>query len=200
MKSNIQKTTAILFAVLFLSVSAAFAQNAQPDNNVEQAAGQSTSTVTASARSASALFSPDHTLTVMGNADKTGGGSWAVFSDERLKTVKGRFIPGLKALMQLQPLRYEYKPDNALGLKSSGEHIGFSAQAVQRVVPEAVTTNDKGYLLVNNDPILWTMLNAIKEQQNQIETLRTRNAALSARLRSVEKSLRKKGGSAKRRR
>ncbi|HEY6047274.1 MAG TPA: hypothetical protein VIU65_11770, partial [Pyrinomonadaceae bacterium] len=33
----------------------------------------------------------------------------------------------------------------------------------------AVTSNDKGYLLVNNDPILWTMLNAIKEQQAQIQ-------------------------------
>jgi hypothetical protein len=50
-----------------------------------------------------------------------------------------------------------------------GEYVGFSAQAVERVIPEAVTKNDKGYLLVNNDPILWTMLNAIKEQQSQIE-------------------------------
>src|SRR5207253_10851676 len=59
--------------------------------------------------------------------------------------------------------------DNALNLKSEGEHIGFSAQAVQRIIPEAVTQNDKGYLLVNNDPIMWTMLNAIKEQQTEIE-------------------------------
>jgi len=71
--------------------------------------------------------------------------------------------------MQLQPVRYEYKPDNALGLKVSGQHIGFGAQAVQKIIPEAVTKNDKGYLLVNNDPILWTMLNAIKEQQREIQ-------------------------------
>ena len=32
-----------------------------------------------------------------------------------------------------------------------------------------MSQNDKGYLLVNNDPILWTMLNAIKEQQAQME-------------------------------
>ena len=90
--------------------------------------------------------------------------------------------------MQLQPLRYEYKRDNALNLKSEGEHIGFSAQAVRKIIPEAVSQNDKGYLLVNNDPILWTMLNAIKEQQAQIEKLRTANAALNARLRAVERS------------
>jgi len=124
--------------------------------------------------------SPDRTLTVNGTADKPGGGSWDTFSDERLKTIKGRFTPGLKALMQLQPLRYEYKPDNALGLTSSGEHIGFGAQAVQKIIPEAVSKNDRGYLLVNNDPILWTMLNAIKEQQHTIEQLRQENKKLNA--------------------
>ena len=112
---------------------------------------------------------PDAKLSVNGQASKPGGGSWNVFSDERLKKIKGRFATGLSAVMKLQPLRYEYKKDNALGLKSEGEHIGFSAQAVQKVIPEAVTKNAQGYLLVNNDPIMWTMLNAIKEQQAQIE-------------------------------
>ena len=74
--------------------------------------------------------------------------------------------------MRLQPLRYEYKRDNALGLKSEGEHVGFGAQALQKVIPEAVTRNANGYLQVNNDPILWTMLNAIQEQQKEIEQLR----------------------------
>ncbi len=116
--------------------------------------------------------SPTATLSVNGTANKPGGGSWDVFSDERLKNIKGNFNSGLKAVMQLQPLRYEYKPDNALGLNSKGEHVGFGAQALQKVIPEAVTKTDKGYLLVNNDPILWTMLNAIKEQQKEIEQLR----------------------------
>jgi hypothetical protein len=116
---------------------------------------------------------PDNKLTVNGSADKPGGGSWGTFSDERLKNIKGRFAQGLKAVMQLQPVRYEYKPDNALGIKSGGEHVGFSAQAVEKIIPEAVTKNDKGYRLINNDPILWTMLNAIKEQQSQIESQKT---------------------------
>jgi hypothetical protein len=115
---------------------------------------------------------PTAKLSVNGTANKPGGGSWDVFSDERLKNIKGRFNSGLKAVMQLQPIRYEYKPDNALGLKSEGEHIGFGAQALQKVVPEAVTRNANGYLMVNNDPILWTMLNAIKEQQKEIAELK----------------------------
>ena len=92
--------------------------------------------------------------------------------------------------MRLQPIRYEYKPNNALEIKTEGENIGFSAQAVQKIIPEAVVKDSRGYLLVNNDPIMWTMLNAIKEQQQQIETLRATNTALSLRLRSVEKRLR----------
>ena len=115
---------------------------------------------------------PTALLSVNGTANKPGGGSWAVFSDERLKRITGTFNTGLKAVMQLQPLRYEYKPNNGAGIKSEGEFVGFGAQAVQQVIPEAVTTNSNGYLMVNNDPIIWTMLNAIKEQQQQIEELK----------------------------
>ena len=116
--------------------------------------------------------SPDQKLSVNGDADKTGGNTWLAFSDERLKNIRGNFNSGLKAVMQLQPIRYEYKRDNALGLTSNGEHIGFGAQAVQKVIPEAVTKNSQGYLMVNGDPIMWTMLNAIKEQQKEIEQLK----------------------------
>ena len=119
-----------------------------------------------------ATTSPDQTLSVNGNASKIGGGSWLVFSDARLKKVTGTFTSGLRAVMQLQPLRYEYRPDNGMKLNQVGEQIGFEAQTVQRIIPEAVTKNNQGYLLVNNDPIMWTMLNAIKEQQQEIEKLK----------------------------
>ena len=116
---------------------------------------------------------PDLKLSVSGDADKSvGGGSWQVFSDERLKNINGRFNSGLKAVMQLQPIRYQYKPDNALGLKPGREQVGFGARSLQKVIPEAVTKNANGYLMVNNDPILWTMLNAIKEQQKEIVELK----------------------------
>jgi hypothetical protein len=124
---------------------------------------------------------PDLKLSVSGDADKSvGGGSWQIFSDERLKNIKGGFNSGLKAVMQLQPIRFKYKPDNALGLQSEIEQVGFGAHALQKVVPEAVTKNANGYLMVNNDPILWTMLNAIKEQQKEIESLKSQVAKLKA--------------------
>jgi len=116
--------------------------------------------------------SPTQLLSVNGTAGKPGGGSWDVFSDERLKNIKGNFRSGLKAVMQLNPIRYEYLKNNALGLKSEGEHVGFAAQSLQKIIPEAVTKTSDGYLMVNNDPIIWTMLNAIKEQQKEIEQLK----------------------------
>jgi hypothetical protein len=115
---------------------------------------------------------PDQLLSVNGDASKTGGNTWLAFSDRRLKNIKSPFTTGLSAVMKLQPIRYEYKSDNALGLKSEGEHIGFGAQDVQKVIPEAVTSNSQGYLMLNSDPIIWTMLNAIKEQQKEIQELK----------------------------
>jgi trimeric autotransporter adhesin len=114
---------------------------------------------------------PDNLLTVNGSADKPGGGSWGTFSDGRLKTVDGKYGGGLDAIMKLTPVRYRYKEQNAMGIKDGEEHVGFVAQEVEKAIPEAVTRNNSGYLLVNNDPILWTMLNAIKQQQAEIRTL-----------------------------
>lgn len=132
---------------------------------------------------------PDQLLTVNGGASKPAGGSWATFSDLRLKTLKGSFTAGLNAVMQLQPIRYEYKRDNALGINTGGEHIGFAAQAVEKVIPEAVTKNAQGYLLVNNDPILWSMLNSIKELKAENDELMQQLKQQEERLRRIEAAM-----------
>jgi hypothetical protein len=141
---------------------------------------------------------PDTTLSVNGGADKPGGGSWGTFSDGRLKNLNGSYSSGLSQILRINPIRYRYKPDNAMGIRDTDEHIGVVAQEVQRVIPEAVTENNKGYLLVNNDPIIWSMVNAIKEQQQEIkqqqELLRAQAAALrslKAEVRETRASLRK---------
>jgi len=140
--------------------------------------------------------SPDTLLSVNGGADKPGGGFWATFSDRRLKTLNGHFTSGLEQILKLEPVRYRYKDDNALGIHDPQEHVGLVAQEVQRVIPEAVTENSQGYLLVNNDPILWAMLNAIKHQQGQIqeqqEQIRAQQAEiarLSSQVSTIQASL-----------
>ncbi|MGR3221271.1 MAG: tail fiber domain-containing protein [Candidatus Anammoxibacter sp.] len=115
---------------------------------------------------------PDQKLSVNGEASKVGGGSWVTFSDVRLKNINSAYDAGLNEIMKLQPIKYNYKADNPLNIPDEGEHVGFSAQAVQKLIPEAVSANSKGFLMLNNDPIMWAMLNAIKEQQAQLEQLK----------------------------
>jgi len=128
--------------------------------------------------------SPDNNLSVNGSADKPGGGSWGTFSDRRLKNLDGSFSSGLSEVLKINPVKYRYKDDNGMGIRDRDEHIGVVAQEIQKAIPEAVTENSKGYLLVNNDPILWAMLNAIKEQQGMIEqqkeTIRAQAVAMKA--------------------
>src|SRR5208282_3312588 len=130
------------------------------------------------------------TLSVNGSADKPGGGSWGTFSDGRLKTVKGSFTDGLSQIMKIHPIHYRYKPDNAMGIRDTDEHIGVVAQEVRKVIPEAVTENSKGYLLVNNDPIIWTMLNAIKEQQGEFQQEKTELAKALRQIKQQQSLLR----------
>lgn len=146
----------------------------------DQTAGLARLTILNNGRIGVGTSAPDQVFSVNGDASKTGGGSWQVFSDERLKNIQGKYNRGLSAVMRLQPLFYEYKSDNALGLKSEGQHVGFGAQALQQVIPEAVTKTAEGYLMVNNDPIIWTMLNAIKEQQKEIADLKAQVQKLRA--------------------
>ena len=102
-------------------------------------------------------------------AGKPGGGSWSTASDARLKDVGPRFTRGLEALEQLQPRHFHYTTDNALDLPSDQDYVGLIAQDVEAAIPEAIEPNDTGYLHLNNDPILWTMLNGIKELNQKLE-------------------------------
>lgn len=122
-------------------------------------------------------------LAVNGSAAKPGGGSWANYSDGRLKEVQGSFERGVSEAVQLTPIRYRYKEGNAPGLPSGREHVGLVAQEVRKVIPEAVKENTEGFLMIDNDPILWTMLNAIKELKAENDQLRTKMQAEQDQLR-----------------
>ncbi|MBI4178902.1 tail fiber domain-containing protein [bacterium] len=115
---------------------------------------------------------PDTTFSVNGEASKAGGGTWNTFSDGRLKDINGEFTAGAEELMKLRPIRYRYKRDNPAGIREHAEHVGLVAQEVQSAIPEAVYANNQGYLMLKSDPIIWAMLNAIKQQQAEIATLR----------------------------
>jgi hypothetical protein len=128
-------------------------------------------------------------LDVTLSASKPGGGSWSSSSDQRLKDVQGPFRRGLEALAALQPVAYRYSAGNPLHLPSDTTYIGLLAQEVKQTVPEAVSEGQEGYLTLNNDPLLWTMLNAIKQLnaknealQAEVDVLRQEFVALKAQL------------------
>ncbi len=123
-----------------------------------------------------------YTLAVNGSAAKTGGGSWSTFSDIRLKDVHGSYQRGLSEVSHLNPVKYKYTSDNDMNLAADKEYVGLVAQDVQGVIPEAVEENSNGYLMVNNDPIIWAMVNAIKELRAENELLKQRIDALESRM------------------
>lgn len=103
---------------------------------------------------------------------KPATSTWTIASDARLKNIDGAYNKGLNEIVQLQPITYHYKNvgERKFDAKTiATQAIGFSAQDVQKVFPEAVGTDADGYLNLNIHPILIASVNAIKEQQKQIE-------------------------------
>jgi hypothetical protein len=129
----------------------------------------------------------------LNSAAKPTSNTWTIASDARIKNVVGGYTKGLTELLGIDPIVYTYKKNNALGIVDPGEHIGIIAQEVQKVFPEAVSTDVNGYLHFNSDTLFWASVNAIKEldskienQQKQIQELTAGNAALQGRLDALE--------------
>jgi regulation of enolase protein 1 (concanavalin A-like superfamily) len=115
-----------------------------------------------------------HKLVVNGSAAKTGGGSWSSISDARLKDVQGDYKLGLAEVARLNPVFYKYTAHNDMDLPTERQYVGVVAQEVRQVIPEAVEENTDGYLMLNNDPIIWAMVNAIKELKAENDALKQR--------------------------
>jgi len=135
---------------------------------------------------------PTQALHVVGNAYKTEGGtSWATSSDLRLKNLKGNYTKGLKEITALQAVKYQYKENNPRQLNSTDLQVGFVAQEVEKIFPEAVSEAEDGYLDFNIHPINVALVNAIKELKIENENLKTKVISLEARLAEIEMLLKK---------
>jgi hypothetical protein len=121
---------------------------------------------------------------------KPSTGTWTIVSDERLKDIKGPYTKGLNEILKLNAITYNYKNVGERTfepevLKTTA--IGFSAQEVQKVFPEAVGVDPDGYLNFNMHAILVAYLNAFKEQQQQIESQQKTIEELIKRIEALEK-------------
>jgi hypothetical protein len=104
---------------------------------------------------------------------KPGTSAWTVTSDERLKTIEGAYTKGLSEILQLNPIKYHYKNVGERQFKEEvlkKQQIGFSAQEVQRLFPEAVEVDDDGYLNLNIHAVLIAYTNAVKELNAKAES------------------------------
>jgi hypothetical protein len=95
-------------------------------------------------------------------------------SDARMKTDIQPLQYGLKEILQLQPVRFTWKDDAA-----GDQKIGLIAQQVQGIVPEVVSGNaQKEVLGMNYAGLIPVLINAVKEQQKQIDDIQRRIHAL----------------------
>jgi hypothetical protein len=95
-------------------------------------------------------------------------------SDLRLKTNIHPLNYGLKEVLQLNPVRYNWKSN-----PSSGNKIGLIAQEVREVIPEVVVGDErKEHLGMNYAELVPVLINAIKEQQGEINSIQEQINAL----------------------
>jgi hypothetical protein len=93
------------------------------------------------------------------------------YSDERLKDNIEVIPDALNKVMQLNGVTFTRKDNGERG-------TGLVAQNLQTVLPEAVLADKEGILSVAYGNTVGLLIEAMKEQQRQIETLRAEIAAL----------------------
>lgn len=133
---------------------------------------------------------PGYKLEVNGDAAKTSGGTvWINSSDERLKDITGEYQRGLDAITSLRPVTFFYKHGNPRGLPTHEENIGFIAQQVEEVFPEAVSEGKDGYLDFNMHPVNVAVVNAIKELKAENNALKAENMELREDIAQIKAAL-----------
>lgn len=93
-------------------------------------------------------------------------------SDKNLKTNIKPIENALNKVLQLKGVEFDFIEGANLG--HLGTHqVGLIAQEVEEVVPEVVGTNRDGHKGVAYDKLVGVLIEAVKEQQNQIEELKS---------------------------
>ncbi len=104
-------------------------------------------------------------MTIDNTGNMTVAGDVVVNSDARLKQNIETISNALAMIQELSGKAYEWKAN--LG-RDDKQHYGFLAQDVEQVIPDVVSESD-GVKSVNYQAILPILVNAMQEQQQQIE-------------------------------
>ena len=97
-------------------------------------------------------------------------------SDQRFKTNVNTITGSIDIVNSLRGVQFNWTSENEsefkIGPEQSGTQIGLIAQEVEQVLPEVVKPNGvKDYKTVEYDKIVAVLIEAIKEQQQQIDNL-----------------------------
>ena len=124
------------------------------------------------------------------NEIAASGNITAYYSDERLKTSTGNIENAIDKVKSLNGFTYvENELARSLGYSNTRQQVGISAQQIQAVLPEAVSLapvdmatdefsgeisskSGENYLTVDYSRIVPLLIEAIKEQQTQIDVLK----------------------------
>ena len=138
-----------------------------------------------------ATLNPAYTLHVNGTVYATGAAG--ALSDRRhKKDIKPLAIDGLATVEKLRPVTFEWKEPKDDGMK--GEQIGFIAQDVEEVLPQAVlTANDadktKGLKYDELIPVLTKAVQEMKTDSDAAADKQTANAKAIEELRAKSDEL-----------
>jgi len=91
-------------------------------------------------------------------------------SDKRFKNNIKPIINPIEKIRKISGVEFDWIPNQELH-GYEGHDVGVIAQEIQEVLPELVTQRNSGYLAVKYDKIVALLIEGIKEQQLQIESL-----------------------------
>ena len=107
---------------------------------------------------------------INGTINATGDITAYFSSDERLKDNITPIEGALDKINQIGGYGFDWNNNS----EHSGHDVGVIAQEIEKVLPEVVVDRDNGYKAVRYDKIVALLINAIKEQQLQIDELKSK--------------------------
>lgn len=92
-------------------------------------------------------------------------------SDEKLKDNIQLITNAVDKVQQIKGVSFDWNSNQST---YEGHDIGVIAQDVEKILPEIVTTRDNGYKAVRYEKIVALLIEAVKEQQLQIDELKSK--------------------------
>jgi hypothetical protein len=124
----------------------------------------------------------------------TSTGATTACSDMRYKTNIHPLSNALEKVLKIRGVTYDWRVKDFPEWKFSRRNqIGVIAQELEKIYPELVETDEKGYKSVDYSKITPILVEAIKEQQttinkqqNEIDNLKKQNAILNAKISELD--------------